>query len=257
MPSIQQNYELFNDQYLWEQDGDEWSDQWESVQSQWEQMILPRLSNLIPAKHILEIAPGHGRWTQFLLNHCDTLSIVDLSDTCIEYCKKRFQSQSNINFNVNDGKTLTFAGDSTIDLVFSFDSLVHVERNSLDRYIEEIARVLKPGGMAFLHHSNTAYYKGSTRHLFLYKFGKYLQKRKLRKKPFINYHWRADTVSHLTVQETCERFRLNVLSQEIFAWPPNPAGFHCDCISVIGKGVEGKNKLIVNRDIRQPFLDRE
>ena len=40
--------------------------------------ILPRIARFLPAGSMLEIAPGHGRWTAYLREHCDTLAIVDL-----------------------------------------------------------------------------------------------------------------------------------------------------------------------------------
>jgi len=38
----------------------------------------------------LEIAPGHGRWTQFLQRLCQSLVAVDISEKCVEHCKTRF-----------------------------------------------------------------------------------------------------------------------------------------------------------------------
>jgi hypothetical protein len=44
--------------------------------------------------------------------------------------------------------------NGSIDFAFSFDSLVHAESDVMSSYAHELARVLKPGGVAFLHHSN-------------------------------------------------------------------------------------------------------
>jgi len=54
---------------------------------------------------------------------------------------------------INDGKSLTGVRDSSQDLVFSFDSFVHMHANVTEEYIKEIYRVLKPGGYGFIHHS--------------------------------------------------------------------------------------------------------
>jgi ubiquinone/menaquinone biosynthesis C-methylase UbiE len=37
--------------------------------------------------------------------------------------------------------------------VFSFDSFVHIHKNVIDDYLNEIYRVLKPGGFGYIHHS--------------------------------------------------------------------------------------------------------
>jgi SAM-dependent methyltransferase len=54
---------------------------------------------------------------------------------------------------VNDGKSLKGVRDNSQDLVFSFDSFVHMHANVSEEYVKEIYRVLKPGGHAFIHHS--------------------------------------------------------------------------------------------------------
>ena len=58
-------------------------------------------------------------------NLCDSLIIVDLAESCIEACKTRFQSEENFQYFVNDGKSLEMINDSSVDFIFSFDSLVH------------------------------------------------------------------------------------------------------------------------------------
>ena len=44
--------------------------------------------------------------------------------------------------------------DDSIDLVWSFDAMVHVGPDDFRSYLQHIARVLKPGGRAVLHHAN-------------------------------------------------------------------------------------------------------
>jgi SAM-dependent methyltransferase len=54
---------------------------------------------------------------------------------------------------VNDGKSLTNIRTNSQDLVFSYDSFVHIHKNVIDDYLKEIHRVLKPGGKSYIHHS--------------------------------------------------------------------------------------------------------
>lgn len=60
---------------------------------------------------------------------------------------------------VNDGENLPMFIDGTQDLVFSFDSFIHMHENVIDKYLSEIYRVLKPGGRGWIHHS--WFYNGS------------------------------------------------------------------------------------------------
>src|SRR5262249_39750137 len=110
-----------------------------------------------PAKRVLEIAPGHGRWTEYLRHLTDALDVVDLSPNCIASCKKRFEAASNIAYYINDGSSLEMI-QGQFDFVFSFDSLVHVERDIIEAYVRQIASMLSPNGVAFLHHSNMGQY---------------------------------------------------------------------------------------------------
>lgn len=160
MPSVAANQQAWDKLYTWEQGGDEWSAAWGGAATQWYGTLLPRVRAWLPAEHLLEIAPGHGRWTQFLHPHAGRMTLVDLSASCIEACRKRFAGVPHLQYAVNDGRSLAAAADRSVDLVFSFDSLVHVEADVVQGYLSEIARVLKPGGAAFLHHSNLAALRG-------------------------------------------------------------------------------------------------
>jgi SAM-dependent methyltransferase len=156
MPTMAENHRKWNGTYHWNGGGDNWSEPWGNAEMQWHASILPRIHTYLPAPSILEIAPGFGRWTQFLKQQCQELTVVDLSARCIEACQQRFAADKHIRYHVNDGLSLSMVPDHSIDFAFSFDSLVHVERNVIESYLLELARVLKPQGVAFLHHSNIA-----------------------------------------------------------------------------------------------------
>lgn len=154
MPTIQENKSFWDEQYDWEGRGDEWSEGWGGPTMQWFGTILPRMHRFLPAEVILEIAPGFGRWTEFLKDQCRSLILVDVSAKCIDACRRRFAACSHINYFVNDGKSLEMVRDNSIDFAFSFDSLVHVEDVVMDAYVSQLGRKLKRDGAAFLHHSN-------------------------------------------------------------------------------------------------------
>jgi SAM-dependent methyltransferase len=158
LPSLNWNQRTWNTVHTWDEAGEEWSHAWGSADMQWYGAILPRLQRYLPARHILEIAPGYGRWTQYLADSCEQLTAVDLSSRCIEYCRKRFAGMDALEFHAGDGRSLSMVGDASVDLVFSFDSLVHVELDIIQDYMDELSRVLAPAGIAFLHHSNLGRY---------------------------------------------------------------------------------------------------
>jgi ubiquinone/menaquinone biosynthesis C-methylase UbiE len=152
---------------------------------------LPTSSRLSFLKgRILEIAPGHGRWTQFLQVHCASLIGVDLAQTCVERCTERFRQFQNLKFEVNDKLTLPMIENGSIDFAFSFDSLVHAESDVMSAYANELARVLRPGGVAFIHHSNLDAVRRAS---VLYKSRSV--KLRLSHSPFTNPFWRAPSMS--------------------------------------------------------------
>src|SRR5689334_16593792 len=137
MPTIEENRCLWDDPRNWSQNGEEWSEAWGSAHMQWYGSILPRISAFVPTDTILEVAPGYGRWTEFLKDLCKRLIIVDLSETCIDRCRQRFANCPHISYFVNDGKSLEMVADGGVDFIFSFDSLVHAEEAVLKAYVGE------------------------------------------------------------------------------------------------------------------------
>jgi SAM-dependent methyltransferase len=199
VPTLEENFRTFDVRYGWPQQGEEWSAWWGGAEAQWYGTILPRIHAFVPTGTILEIAPGFGRWTQYLKALCSSLVLVDLSERCIDACRKRFASDSHIAYHVNDGRSLEMVEDGSVDFAFSFDSLVHAELDVVDGYVAELAKKLRPDGVALLHHSHMASYSAQGI-------------------PLPESKWRGTSVSAELVRESCERSGLCCPSQEIVNW---------------------------------------
>jgi SAM-dependent methyltransferase len=156
MPDVAWNTETWGHSYKWPAGGEDWSQPWGGSEAQWFGSLYPRLHRLIPARRILEIAPGFGRWTRFLVPACETYLGIDLAEACVVECRRRFAAASHARFVANDGYSLQHAQDGAFDLIFSFDSLVHADRDVLESYVPQMLRKLAPGGAVFIHHSNLA-----------------------------------------------------------------------------------------------------
>jgi SAM-dependent methyltransferase len=142
---------LWNLNSNWTIDGHEWSKSFGTTEELWNNEIFDKIKEF-RGKKILEIAPGFGRITQFLSILAGELIIVDLNPLCIEKTRAKLKHHVLAYF-VNDGKSIPKVRDNSQDLVFSFDSFVHMHANVTEDYVKEIYRVLKPGGQAFIHHS--------------------------------------------------------------------------------------------------------
>jgi ubiquinone/menaquinone biosynthesis C-methylase UbiE len=256
VPSIEENLDRWNEDYDWRLAGDAWSKPWGGAAAQWYGCIYPRVQRFLPAASILEIAPGFGRWTEFLLDQCDTLIGVDVAPKCIEACRERFADRPGASFETNDGATLPMVADASIDFAFSFDSLVHVEIEVLSGYLEELARVLTVEGVAFLHHSNYGTYQRSAHALAplqssLDRLPVAARAALLRTGAYRGAHWRASSVTAARVAEACEERGLRCVGQELINWEGGVPLL--DCLSVItreGSRWDHPNTVVKNRLFR-------
>ncbi|HEY1711042.1 MAG TPA: class I SAM-dependent methyltransferase [Rhizomicrobium sp.] len=157
--NVSQCLAAWGGQYGWSENGDEWKGQAVACGVSYEAWKESLIRNLI-APHVngrsvvLEIAPGHGRWTEYLAASAAHVTAVDISAACLDYCRNRFQDQSNVDYFLTTGDRLPRAATGQIDFVWSYDSFVHIHRDLIRGYMGEIRRVLSPGGEAIIHHSN-------------------------------------------------------------------------------------------------------
>lgn len=207
--------------YDWSGRGEEWSVDWGGSEGLWYGSLYPRLHAFLPARHILEIAPGFGRVTQYLKGWCEEFTAVDLVERCVEHCRKRFADTPHARFLVNDGRSLEMIEDGSIDLIVSWDSLVHVEHETVREYLRQLAKKLKPGGTGFIHHSNLGEHTGELpRDLSSDLFG-----------------GRRASMSAEKFRADCAAFGLRCIAQEIIS--TNDNGYWTDAISLFSRDPGG------------------
>lgn len=230
MPDLRENLSQWEADYSWAGQGDEWSGPWGGTDLMWWGVLRPRVHAFLPAARILEIAPGFGRWTHFLKDLCEQLVAVDMSERCIDACRKRFAADDNIIYHVNDGRSLQMVADGSIDFAFSFDSLVHAEAEVLAEYLTQLAKKLTPDGIGFIHHSNMGAYR--TRARIARRIPEGLRRRLVLRGICVNiYAWRAESVTADLVARWCNDTRLRCLSQELINWQCGRQLI--DCITVV------------------------
>lgn len=210
MPDVNWNRAVWDGTHNWDNAGEEWSVAWGGSEAQWFGSLYPRLHRVLPADSILELAPGMGRWTRFLLPLCRNYVGIDLSLECVQGCQKRFGEATHARFAQNDGVSLDDAADGAFDLIFSFDSLVHAEIDVFKSYLPQILRKLNHSGVAFLHHSN------------LGAFGT----------AFGGPHARAQSVSRQNVESLVLESGGRILVQEVITWVGD---IPQDCLTLLGR----------------------
>lgn len=210
--------------YEWIAAGEEWSEPWGGSAPQWFGSILPRIHACLPANTILEIASGFGRWSNYLKEHCRELYLVDPAADCIEACRIRFAGDPHVSCHVNDGRSLGMIPKGSIDFVFSFDSLVHVQREILEAYLAQLPEKLTKEGRGFIHHSNLGAYASSITR----------RARKLVSKGNVvgSDHQRDPEMTAELFRALCEQHGLKCLSQELLNWRGRRL---IDCFSMIAR----------------------
>lgn len=230
MGDIDQLKQVFDENWDWSTQGDEWSTWWGGTPALWYGGLLPRIHAFLPTGTILEIAPGFGRWTQYLKDLGSHLVLVDLAEKCIDACRDRFADETHLEFHVNDGRSLDMVADGSLDFVFSWDSLVHADADIIEAYVQQLAAKLSPNGVAFLHHSNSLGRLLS--HRIAVRTPEKLRRRLVRRGAMLDvYAWRSPTVSADLVAQMCARAGVLCIGQEEFSWEHGP--FMTEAITLI------------------------
>jgi 2-polyprenyl-3-methyl-5-hydroxy-6-metoxy-1,4-benzoquinol methylase len=92
---------------------------------------------------VLEVGCGEGRGVSVLLEHANSFTAVDKIQPVIDGLRKKYPQGQFMAMNI---PPLTGLKDDTYDVVVSFQVIEHIEDDFL--YLQEIHRVLKPGGIA-------------------------------------------------------------------------------------------------------------
>jgi SAM-dependent methyltransferase len=111
--------------------------------------VLPYLDS---NQHAVEIGPGGGRWTRYLLAF-KKLYAVDYHAELLEELKKNFDTP-NIEFIKNEGTNFPRIKEASIDYLFSFGTFVHLDRPLIEAYLANMKPILKPGANVVIHYSD-------------------------------------------------------------------------------------------------------
>ena len=158
MPSYDWNRQRWTSslqQYVQNQPG-EYGDQWGTPDSRPDlQVVLDTwLQPFVgTGQTILEIGSGGGRWTQFLL-HSAALHCVDINRVMLDYIAKRFHTPAHLHPYQTSGSDLPDLAPGSVDFVFSFGTMVHIEPSDIGGYLDNLRPLLHAGSNVVLQYSD-------------------------------------------------------------------------------------------------------
>lgn len=95
----------------------------------------------------LNLGTGEGDYDPMIAKNCKSVIACDINENDIAFAKQLNAEYNTVTYQVEDALNLSFEKDN-FDLIISVDVMEHV--GNPERMTEEIARTLKPGGLAFV-----------------------------------------------------------------------------------------------------------
>ena len=111
--------------------------------------VLPYVN---PQHRAVEIGPGGGRWTRYLLGFKE-LYLVDYHAELQEELKENFK-QPNMRFILNSGVDFPGIPERSIDFLFSFGTFVHLDVSLIEQYLQNMRPILTPTATVVLHYAD-------------------------------------------------------------------------------------------------------
>lgn len=105
----------------------------------------------------VEIGSGLGRICRALSSQFDQVIGVDISPTMVDRARE-LVPDAGVEFRLGSGSSLDVVDTGTADLVLSFTVFQHIpDRQVVEGYLAEAARVLRPGGILVFQWNNQAH----------------------------------------------------------------------------------------------------
>jgi 2-polyprenyl-3-methyl-5-hydroxy-6-metoxy-1,4-benzoquinol methylase len=127
-----------------------------------------------PDADVLELGCGGGKFSQRLAPLCRMLLCTDISAAMIEHTRASLATKvvsGNVSYRILNGRDFQGIPDGSVDFIFSYDVLLHVQPQNVFSYLVDARRVLRDGGVFMLHQISLASDGGMAHFLSQYSGG--------------------------------------------------------------------------------------
>jgi 2-polyprenyl-3-methyl-5-hydroxy-6-metoxy-1,4-benzoquinol methylase len=119
-----------------------------------------------PDSDVLELGCGGGKFSQRLAPNCRSLLCADISQAMIEHTRETLSQRGvgkNVGYRVLNGTDFAGLPSDSVDFIFSYDVMLHLQLQNVFSYMLDARRVLRENGVLMLHQINLAS-EGGTAH---------------------------------------------------------------------------------------------
>jgi SAM-dependent methyltransferase len=122
---------------------------WASGPENLDRTLAPFDRAILATDRVIEIGCGIGRMTKAIAGRAAHVLGVDVSAEMVDRARQALADVPNVDFMVGNGVDLSGVEDASTDVAYSFIVFQHIPDPRVTcRYIEDIGRVLRPGGWA-------------------------------------------------------------------------------------------------------------
>ncbi len=129
----------------------------ENAYEHWHRYLWAR--ELCRGKRVLDVASGEGYGSFLLAGVARSVVGVDLSAPAVEHARQRYPAE-NLEFLVGRAEALPDQPPASFDVVVSFETIEHLGEAAQGPFLDEVRRVLAPGGLFVVSTPDKETYSG-------------------------------------------------------------------------------------------------